>query len=172
MTPHHRRTFRLCVAIVIAGLVLSGVTAFPLLAEVELLGRWLGLPAGDAAPAFGPGWWGGFRSWIFELRGGLRVTYERYPWVGYGTDWLAFGHLVIALFFIDPLLHPEKDHRATLLAGIAACVGVIPLALIAGEARGIPLGWRLIDCAFGVVGVVPLLIAWRVSAGGSGAPQR
>ena len=45
---------------------------------------------------------------------------------------------------------------------MTACVGVIPLALLAGEIRGIPFGWRLIDCAFGVVGIVPLLIAWRV----------
>lgn len=164
MTARSARTFRLCMLVVIVGLVLSGVTAFPLLAEMEMLGRWLGLPAGEDAPAFGLGWWDGVRSWVFEVRNGLRATYAAYPWIGYGTDWLAFGHLVIALFFVDPLLHPRKDHRAALLCGMIACVGVIPLALIAGEVRGIPIGWRLIDCAFGVVGLVPLLIAWRLRA--------
>jgi hypothetical protein len=35
---------------------------------------------------------------------------------------------------------------------------VIPLAMIAGAVRGIPFGWRLIDCSFGVFGSIPLLI--------------
>jgi hypothetical protein len=35
---------------------------------------------------------------------------------------------------------------------------VLPLALIAGPIRGIPFYWRLIDCSFGVIGVLPLLI--------------
>ena len=35
---------------------------------------------------------------------------------------------------------------------MAASVGVLPLALIAGAVRGIPLQWRLIDCSFGVLG--------------------
>jgi len=39
-----------------------------------------------------------------------------------------------------------------------ACVGVIPLALICGPLRGIPFYWQLIDCSFGVVGFIPLLI--------------
>ena len=39
---------------------------------------------------------------------------------------------------------------------------VVPLALIAGEIRGIPLWWRLIDCGFGVGGFVPLWFAARL----------
>ena len=45
--------------------------------------------------------------------------------------------------------------------GLIACAGVLPLALIAGPLRGIPLFWRLIDCSFGVLGAVPLLICRR-----------
>jgi hypothetical protein len=45
--------------------------------------------------------------------------------------------------------------------GMIACVLVIPLAMICGELRGIPVHWRLIDCAFGVFGIVPLWIARR-----------
>ena len=45
--------------------------------------------------------------------------------------------------------------------GLIACAGVIPLALIAGPVRGIPVYWRLIDCSFGIVGCVPLLICRR-----------
>ena len=152
------RWFRVWMAVVIVGLVLSGLTAFPLLAEMELLGRWLGLPAG---PGRGGGL-SGLRGWIYKVREGLRATYAAYPWVGYGTDWLAFGHLVIAGFFVGPLVWPRRDHRSTLLAGMAACVAVLPTALIAGEVRGIPWGWRIIDCGFGVFGIVPLVWAWRV----------
>ena len=69
---------------------------------------------------------------------------------------MAFGHIVIALFFVGPLIRP-KEGRSVIYAGMAACVLVIPLALICGEVRGIPLYWRLIDCSFGVFGIIPLL---------------
>ena len=160
------RRFRVWILIVIVGLVLSGLTAFPLLAEVELLGRVLGLPPGDvpseAARGFETGVFSGLRGWIYTVRQGLRDTYSDYPWVAYGTDWLAFGHLVIAGFFVGPLVWPRRDHRWTLIMGMIACVGVVPLAVIAGEVRGIPWGWRLIDCAFGVFGIVPLVLAYRL----------
>ena len=42
-----------------------------------------------------------------------------------------------------------------------SCVAVIPLALIAGPIRGIPFWWQIIDMSFGVVGIVPLLFAYR-----------
>jgi hypothetical protein len=45
--------------------------------------------------------------------------------------------------------------------GLIACAGVIPLALIAGAVRGIPVAWRLIDCSFGVFGSIPLLVCQR-----------
>ncbi len=39
--------------------------------------------------------------------------------------------------------------------GLIACAGMLPLALIAGHIRGIPLAWRLIDCSFGIFGSAP-----------------
>jgi hypothetical protein len=86
----------------------------------------------------------------------LRQTYSSYPWVAYGTDWLAFAHLVIAMFFIGPYVHPLRN-KWVIQLGLVLCAGVIPLALIAGEVRGIPPGWRMIDCSFGVGGALPLL---------------
>ncbi len=163
---HDVRRFRAWIIVVIVGLVLSGLTAFPLLAEVELLGRVLGLPPGDVSPeaarSSGAGIFPGLRGWVYTVRQGLRDTYSTYPWVAYGTDWLAFGHLVIAGFFIGPLVWPRRDQRWTLIMGMIACVGVVPLAVVAGEVRGIPWGWRLIDCAFGVFGIVPLVLAYRL----------
>lgn len=140
--------FRAILSLFIAGLALSGVTAFPLLHELRLLAHLLGA---DTAAAHN-----GLTFWILTVRDGLEHTYAAFPWIAYGTDWLAFGHLVIAGFFIGPLINPASS-RATLCTGIVACVAVIPLALICGPIRGIPLYWRLIDCSFGVIGVVPLL---------------
>lgn len=143
--------FRVTIAAFMAGLIVSGLTAFPLLEEMRLLASWLGL---DGATS--PVGHRGLPFWILTVKLGLEDTYARHPWIAYGTDWLAFGHIAIALFFVGPLIQPAES-RSVLHAGIAACILVVPLALICGQIRGIPLYWRLIDCSFGVFGVLPLL---------------
>lgn len=80
--------------------------------------------------------------------------------MAYGTDWLAFAHLVIAVAFIGPYRDPVRNSWVVTF-GIIACIGIIPLALIAGAVRGIPLYWRLIDCSFGVFGAIPLWLVRR-----------
>ena len=40
--------------------------------------------------------------------------------------------------------------------GMIACALVVPYAFVFGALRGIPLGWRLIDCSFGIVGILPV----------------
>ena len=146
---------RLTMAIFIAGLVLSGITAFPLKYELELLTRWRGVDSVVNAS-------NGLDRWLVTVRDGLTDVYAKYPWMGYGTDWLAFGHIVIALFFIPAWRDPVRN-VAAIRVGIAACVLVVPLALICGEVRQIPLGWRLIDCSFGIFGVLPLLYALKLT---------
>jgi hypothetical protein len=86
------------------------------------------------------------------------ATNAHYPFLAYGTDWLAFAHLVIAVAFIGPYFDPIRN-KWVITFGLIACVGVIPLALIAGPIRGIPFGWRLIDCSFGVCGAIPFCCA-------------
>lgn len=140
----------------IVGLVVSGITAFPLLLELKLLSHFFG--AGEAQSLEG---YSGLTFWILTVRLGLEHTYAQYPWIAYGTDWLAFSHIVIAMFFVGPLLNPRSG-RAAIYAGLAACVGVIPLALICGPIRGIPVYWRLIDCSFGVFGALPLMYCLRL----------
>ena len=146
-----QRRFRWVLGLFIFALILSGVTAFPLLHELELLARWAGVPP-DATPpgASGVAWWFG------SIRDALRDVHARYPWLPYGTDWLAFGHIVIAMFFIGPWRNPVANVWV-LKVGIAACIGVIPVALICGPIRGIPFYWQLIDCSFGLIGALPLL---------------
>ncbi|HSV62098.1 MAG TPA: hypothetical protein VLH83_02025 [Chthoniobacterales bacterium] len=142
--------FRVSLGLFIAGLIISGVTAFPLLRELSLLSRWLGIndPAAyETLP--------GVRGWIAFVFFGLQKTYAAFPFVGYGTDWLAFGHLIIALFFIGPWRDPVGN-AWVLRVGVVACAAFIPLALICGNIRDIPFEWRLIDCSFGVLGAIPL----------------
>ena len=91
------------------------------------------------------------------MRNGLLETDAKYPFLAYGTDWLAFGHLVIATAFWGPFKNPVRNIWVLEWAMIA-CVGVFPLALICGPLRGIPFAWRLIDCSFGVVGIGPLWV--------------
>ncbi|MFB7127962.1 MULTISPECIES: hypothetical protein [Streptomycetaceae] len=136
-------------------LVLSGLTAFPLETET----RWLAdFAAGPAAPLSDhlPG----ATAWIDRVHTGVAETNARYPFLAYGTDWLAFAHLVIAAAFWGPLKDPVRNIWVIRWA-VLACGAVIPLALICGPLRGIPLAWRFIDMSFGVFGVIPLLLVLR-----------
>jgi hypothetical protein len=149
------RRIRVWLAIFIVGLVLSGLTAFPLERETAMLNQMLGVAA--APPVGGES---GLHVWLRRVQEGIVRTNRDYPFMAYGTDWLAFGHLVIAVAFLGPLFDPVRN-KWVLVFGVIACVGVLPLALIAGSIRGIPFYWRLIDCSFGVIGVLPLLICLR-----------
>jgi hypothetical protein len=148
--------FRVMMVFFIMGLVISGVTAFPLLSELEMLARRLGV--GEATSTAGHT---GLQFWILTVELGLREMYAAHPWIAYGTDWLAFGHIVIALFFVGPLIEP-KGSAGVICAGMTACVLVVPLALICGSVRDIPFYWRLIDCSFGVIGIIPLIYCLRL----------
>ena len=152
-----RRNIRLLMILFITGLALSGITAFPLLHELNLLCRFLGV-----ADAQTPSGHSGLAWWILRVREGLTVTYSNYPFIAYGTDWLAFGHLIIALFFIGPLIDPVKNIWV-IHVGLIACVAVIPLALICGPIREIPFYWRLIDCSFGIIGFAPLWLSLKLT---------
>ncbi|HET9315800.1 MAG TPA: hypothetical protein VFQ51_09425, partial [Vicinamibacteria bacterium] len=82
------------------------------------------------------------------------------PFLSYGTDWLAFGHFMIALVFVGALQDPVRN-RWLYLFGMIACALVLPFALGFGALRGIPFWWRLVDCCFGVFGFVPALLCHR-----------
>lgn len=145
-------------------LVVSGLTAFPLEWELNLVAQLMGL--GQQAV---PDQHSGLAHWIVTVRNGLRETNAAYPFIAYGTDWLAFAHLVIAIFFIGPLIDPVRNVWV-IKSGMIACGGVIVLALVCGPIRGIPVYWRLIDCSFGVIGFVPLWLCWHWTKELAGAP--
>jgi hypothetical protein len=143
----HVVAIRIWISVFIAGLVLSGLMAFPLETELGWLITTLHANMGS----------GRLLSWLELVTDGVRQTNARYPFLSYGTDWLAFAHLAIAVAFIGPYRDPVRN-KWVITFGLIACAGVIPLALIAGSLRQIPLFWRLLDCSFGVLGCVPLLV--------------
>lgn len=144
-----QRRIRVLLVLCMGGLVLSGLTAFPLEAESRLLVRLLG---GEESLD------GGLGAWLVSVGDGIAETNRRHPFLAYGTDWLAFAHVIIAVAFIGPLRDAVRNVWV-LTFGLIACAGVIPLALIAGPLREIPFLWRLIDCSFGVLGFLPLWFA-------------
>jgi hypothetical protein len=138
---------RLMIAFFMIALVLSGVTAFPV--ETEL--KWL-LQHPALIPAFA-------QNWLQDVYAAMSATNKAYPMLAYGFDWLAFAHLVIALLFIGPFKNPVKN-KWVIEWGMLACLAILPLAFIAGPIRQIPLFHILIDCSFGIIGIVPLYICY------------
>jgi len=115
-----------------AGLILSGVTAMVPLEGLNML-----------YPLYGPGSflheaWPAMASWLSLVHEALSATYAIYPF------------LIAAR---DPL-----RNTWVVQFGIAACLLVLPHALIFGAIRGIPIFWRLIDTLFGIGGLILLLI--------------
>ncbi|HEV9034988.1 MAG TPA: hypothetical protein VGQ51_00155 [Puia sp.] len=144
-----KRIVRGWIVFFIIALVLSGATAFALESELNwLLAHWPG--RADSALHY----------WVLKVYDALQDMNARYPFLAYGYDWLAFAHLVIAVVFIGVYRDPVRN-KWILGFGMIACVMVFPLAWIAGAVRGIPVYWRLIDCSFGVIGIVPLFICYR-----------
>jgi hypothetical protein len=143
------RSIRTWLAIVILGLVLSGVTAFPLVHETAWLAR-----------TFAPLPLPSLNAWLTRVASALADTSARYPFLAYGTDWLAFAHLVIAVAFIGPWQDPVRN-RWVVTWGLIACAAVPLLAFFAGPVRDIPIYWRLIDSSFGLFCCIPLWIIRR-----------
>jgi hypothetical protein len=128
----------------IVALVISGITAFPLETELQFV---TSVISRDTI----------LFPWIERVYVAVKSTNLNYPFIAYGTDWLAFAHLVIAINFIGPLKEPVKNIWV-LHFGVISCLCIIPLAFIAGAVREIPIYWRLIDCSFGIFGLLPLLL--------------
>ncbi|MDX2934300.1 hypothetical protein [Streptomyces ipomoeae] len=134
-------------------LVLSGATAFPLVHELRWTEELLrSLSMGEYLP--------GLMEWIERARAGLDEADGEYPFLLYGTDWLAFAHLVIAVAFYGPYRDPVRNIWVVEF-GMIACAGIVPLALVCGPIRDIPFWWSVIDMSFGVFGVIPLYVVWK-----------
>ncbi len=131
-----------------AALIFSGLTAVPL----EWGTTWLA----DTTMAWGEPWAG----WAAYAAEAVAHVGGTYPMLFYGTDWLAFAHVVIALAFIGPYRDPVRN-RWVVEWGLWCCLLVLPLAFLWAPVRGIPFFWRCVDASFGVIGAVPLWMVLR-----------
>ena len=159
------RRIRLVTLFFIGALVFSGATAIPLTDEVDWLVKLTnasGMSGANLPPS-------GLALWLMKVQEALHQIKAASSFLFYGTDWLAFGHFVIALAFIGALRDPLRN--AWLFTfGMIACVLVIPYALVFGAVRGIPFWWRGIDCSCGGFGLSPVGLCRRgVGELGTGA---
>jgi hypothetical protein len=90
-----RRRLRWRTGFFIFGLVVSGATAIPLVGELELMAQWFGIENQTSTTATNE-----VARWLLQTREALQDTAAEHPMLFYGTDWLAFGHFVIAIAFI------------------------------------------------------------------------
>lgn len=143
-----KKSIRRWIVFFMLALILSGITAFAI--ETEL--GWL-LTIFSPADSY-------MHSWLSAVYHAVKETNQRYPFISYGSDWLAFAHIVIATAFIGPLHDPVRNKWIVQFAQIA-CLLVLPLAFIAGHVREIPVFWQLIDCSFGLIGLIPLAVCYH-----------
>lgn len=138
------RIIKRLIALFVIIILLSGLTAIPIAPELNAL---LGLLARGSD----------VHEWLKRVLSGYTEVKERYPYLLYGYDWLAFAHFILAILFMGAYRDPVKNVWI-IEFGMISCMLVIPLAGIAGYFRHIPAGWQLVDCSFGVFGYIPLKI--------------
>jgi hypothetical protein len=140
------KNIRRLILLFIIALFISGLTAIPIDTQLSML---LHLLQQDTT----------VYAWIEKVLFAYREVATTHPFLFYGYDWLAFAHFVLAILFIGPYRDPVKN-TWVIQFGLIACVLVLPFAFVAGHFRGIPLGWRLIDCSFGAGGFLLLWIIY------------
>ena len=156
MTPlaqHQLRKVRLLILLFIIGLVLSGITAMPVQTQLDIAAKCFGVenltpPATDHSA---------FIQWLVKVRAEVTRLNVQAPYIFYGFDWLAFGHISVAIAFIWAYRDPIQ-HRFLFNYGLVLCALIPPWAILTGTIRGIPGWWMLIDCSFAILGSIPLLL--------------
>ncbi len=148
------RRIRFLLIFFICVLSVAGLTAIPLRWELRLLNQWLGINSflTPILPSLA--------EWISRVNDSVQNGYGQYPLLAYGTDWLAFAHLVIAVAFIGSLRDPVRNIWV-IEFGMIACLLIFPWALIFGIVRHIPWFWTLVDMSFGIFGIIPLWLVRR-----------
>lgn len=143
-----RRRIRRWIIFFIIMLMLSGLTAVPLQWGTGLLVQWTEAVGGDLF------------LWASTVAAAIAEVGGKYPFLFYGTDWLAFAHVVIGLAFVGPLRDPVRN-KWVIEWGLWCCALVLVLAFAWAPVRGIPFFWCAVDASFGVLGAVPLWLVLR-----------
>ena len=96
------KRIRIMISFFITGLVISGITAFPIETEIRLFDTYFlnSIFLKNHLPSI--------HSFLVFVSKGVHETAKNYPFIFYGTDWLAFAHIVIGTAFINAIDH-SKD---------------------------------------------------------------
>ncbi len=149
MTNLKRAKFML--AAVVFGLFVSGVTVWPIVAELK---AGVSMVWGDAEPT------GELHAFVVNTIEGLKTAETDCPFLLYGFDWLVFAHLMLAIMFAGAIKDPVRN-KWIVQCGLIICALIPVLATVCIPIRGLPLIWILIDTAFAPAAALPLWIALR-----------
>jgi hypothetical protein len=116
--PQILQKIRVLILLFMIGLVISGLTAFPLEYELGTMHSFI-IKSGVN---------NSFTQWIEYVYLGLHKTNAEFPFISYGTDWLAFAHLIIAMVFIGPYRDPIKNIWV-IEFGLIACLCIFPVCV-------------------------------------------
>ena len=125
-------------------LLIPGISVFALPMQVKFAMVFL-----DYLPSF-------MQAWLLTVEEGVNAVESNYPFLLYGFDWLAYGHVAIAIFFIPAIKNPTA-HITIINSGIIICTLMIPFVLVSGAVRYIPFWWRAGECIFAIIGILLLL---------------
>ena len=137
--------------IVVFGLLVSAVTIWPAVTELELGIQffWGDTPATGAIHIF-----------AIKVIEALKAIQTEYPFMLYAHDWLAFAHIVLAILFAGAIKDPVRN-KWIVQCGLIMCALIPVLAGICIPLRGLPIYWFWIDFAFAPAAALPLWIALR-----------
>jgi hypothetical protein len=103
-----------------------------------------------------------FGPWLNKVYSGVVDTYGKYPFLFYGYDWLAFAHLVIAALFYGIYKDPVRNKFILSLGNVlllhrynSTCI------YLRKHKRYSKFITYLVDCSFGVIGIIPLYVCRR-----------
>ncbi|MEK7865461.1 MAG: hypothetical protein AAB434_02175 [Planctomycetota bacterium] len=137
--------------IVAFGLFLSGVTIWPAISELKGA---VGLVWGDGGAT------GAVHGFVLRAIAGLEEVNERYPFLLYAHDWLAFAHIALGILFAGAIRDPVRN-KWIVQCGLIFCALVPVLAGVCIPLRGLPWQWFWIDASFAPAAALPLWIAYR-----------
>ncbi|HYV92061.1 MAG TPA: hypothetical protein VE978_09775 [Chitinophagales bacterium] len=143
-----RGRIKAAIIITIIGLLLNGMSSLPLRTELDILLRYP-----NRLPQFLLDWW-------TYVQQGVVETSEKYNFMRYGFDWLAFAHLMIAIAFIGPLRDPVKNQWVIKWGMIVAAMSIL-MAFGWERMRNIPVWWSIIDAGISYVAFVVLWLCNR-----------
>src|SRR5213075_1347099 len=108
----NKRSIKRWLLVFMIVLVVSGITAIPIEDELSMATKFF------SDESF-------IGNWLNRILFAIKDTDEKFPYLFYGYDWLAFAHVVIAIAFIGPYRDPVKN-KWVIEFGAISCFLIVP----------------------------------------------